>query len=333
MRRYDLIRWGVIGAGDVLERKSGEPLATTPGSELIAVMRRDADKAEAFAQRHAVPRWYATVEDLLTDPDINAVYVASPHGLHAEHAIAAARAGKIVLCEKPMGINSGEAQQVVDVCRKANVPLAVAYYRRYWPDVQRMRQLLADNAIGPITHIRVQLSDYFAGDAGRPWIVDPALAGGGALSNAGSHWIDLVRYLIGEVEEVYAHTSSAASGFAVEDTAAVLMRTENDVPILFSASWTGTSVNDFDIVGKEGRLLASPLSEGRITLTRRGQEAETFNEGRTGPAHKEFIAAVVRALQDGQPMPVTGEDGVAAWRIIDAAYQSASTRQPIQVTP
>src|SRR5436189_4960964 len=109
MKTYDSIRWGVIGAGDVVDYKSGEPLYTTPGSKLVAVMRRNAEKAADFARRHHIPRWYTSVDELLADPEINAVYVASPHGFHAEHSIAAAKAGKIVLCEKPMGTSSAEA--------------------------------------------------------------------------------------------------------------------------------------------------------------------------------------------------------------------------------
>ncbi len=331
MRTYDEIRWGVIGAGDVLERKSGEPLATTPGSKVVAVMRRDADKAAGYARRHGVPRWYSDADALIADPDVNAIYVATPHNLLAEYSIKAARAGKIVLAEKPLGVNTHEAQAAVDAARAADVPLAVAYYRRYWPDIQTLRQLLADGAIGRITYVRIQLSDYFGGDPSRPWITSLAQSGGGALSNAGSHWIDLLRYVVGEIADVYGYTLSAANGFEVEDTAALVMRTVDGVPVTFGASWTGTSVNDFDIVGTEGRLLASPLSSGRMTVFRRDRAPEVIDRPRTGPAHQEFIAELISALREGRPMPVSGEDAVAAWKIMDAGYESARTGQPVRL--
>ena len=324
------VRWGIIGCGDVAERKSGVPLYQTPGSELVAVMRRDAAKAEDFARRHNVRRWYTDIESLLADPEVNAIYVATPHHLHKEHSIMAAKAGKAVLCEKPMGVSLAEAQAIVDVCREQNVPLAVAYYRRYWPDVQKIRALLQDGAVGRINHVRVQLCDYFAGDANRPWIVSQKEAGGGALSNAGSHWIDLIRYLIGEVVEVKAYCSYA-SGFEVEDTAALLLKTASGALITFSASWVGTSINDFDVVGTEGRLLASPLTSGKITLQRRGNEPETFDCPHSGPAHQEFIANLIPRLQAHPPESIPGTEAVEAWRIMEAAYQSAVSGDCVRI--
>src|SRR5512140_1642825 len=123
MPSSNTIRWGIIGAGDVAEHKSGPPLYRTPGSELVAVMRRDADKAANFARRHGAKRWYTDARELVADPDVNAVYVASPHAMHLEHVRLAARAGKPVLCEKPMGRSAAEAQAIVDTCQRHKVQL------------------------------------------------------------------------------------------------------------------------------------------------------------------------------------------------------------------
>ena len=161
------IRWGIIGCGDVAEYKSGPPLYRTPGSELIAVARRDGAKAADFARRHGARRSYTDAAALVTDPEINAVYVASPHALHLEHATLAARAGKIVLCEKPMGTSAAQAQAIVDVCKEHHVPLTVAYYRRFWPITRAIRRLLGEGAIGRILQARVQLADYFSVDPAR----------------------------------------------------------------------------------------------------------------------------------------------------------------------
>ena len=143
-----IIRWGIIGAGNVAEFKSGPALIQAPGSALVAVMRRDLNKARDFALRHGVPRWYNNVDALLADPEVDAVYVASPHHLHLTHVTSVAQAGKAILCEKPVGVSTAEAQAAADVCHVASVPLTIAYYRRYWPVVQAMRRLLADGAIG-----------------------------------------------------------------------------------------------------------------------------------------------------------------------------------------
>ena len=176
-----VIRWGIIGAGNVAEFKSGPALMQAPGSTVVAVMRRDAEKARDFALRHGVPRWYTDVDALLADPEVDAVYVASPHHLHLAHVTRAAQAGKAILCEKPVGVSTAEAQAAVDVCRAASVPLSVAYYRRYWPVVQEMRRLLAEGAIGEVVQARVQLADYFQPDPERAWLTEPEQAGGGAL--------------------------------------------------------------------------------------------------------------------------------------------------------
>jgi predicted dehydrogenase len=322
----DTIRWGIIGCGNVAEFKSGPPLYQTPGSELVAVMRRDAAKAAEFAQRHGARRWYTTAEALITDADVNAIYIASPHHLHASHVKFAAEAGKIVLCEKPMGISTAEAQACVEVCRTHAVPLSVAYYRRDWPIVRQMRELLNDGTIGHVVAARVQLADYFAGDPDRPWLTSRASSGGGALANAGSHWIDLIRYLLGDIVNVSAQCSSHAGGFETEDT--IVVQLETVAHALVSLSITLQSpinINEFDISGTRGRLRATSLSDGQLILDRVGQESQTFVLPRSRFAHAEFIAELVDRLRPNQPVPVPGEEAVAVWHIMEAAYRSCET--------
>jgi predicted dehydrogenase len=222
-----------------------------------------------------------------------------------------------------MGISSTDAQGIVQACKTYGVPLSVAYYRRYWPITRKLKELLDDGAIGPVVQAQVQLSDTFNGDSNRPWLTSLKQAGGGALANAGSHWVDLVRYLLGEIEDVMAYCSFTAGGFEVEDTAGVLMRTTDDALVSLISSWQGgISVNDLDITGTQGRILASPLSGGRLLLYRRGKDPETFELTRSGPAHSEFIEELVSNLRAGQSPPVPGEEAVAVWRIMEAAYRS-----------
>lgn len=259
----------IIGCGDVAEHKSGPPLYQTPRSELIVVMRRDKAKAPDFARRHGANRSYADPDSLLAAPEVNAVYVASPHHLHPAHAIQASQAGKIVLCEKPMGTSSADARSIVDACKTNEVSLTLAYYCRFWPITQKMKQLLAEDAIRRVVQARVQLSAPFSGDPERPWLTPLEEAGGGALANAGSHWVDLLRYLLGEFEEVTAFCSSAAGGFEVEDTVLILLSTADGALASLATTWQGgVGVDDFDVTGTRGRFLASPLSAGRLYLHR-----------------------------------------------------------------
>ena len=322
----DTIRWGIIGCGNVAEYKSGPPLYQTPGSELIAVMRRDATKAADFAQRHGARRWYTDAAALIADADVNAIYIASPHALHATQVKLAAEAGKIVLCEKPVGISTADAQACVDVCRTHAVSLSVPYYRRYWPIVRKMRELLNDGVIGRVVAARVQLADYFAGDPDRPWLTSRASSGGGALANAGSHWVDLIRYLLGDIVSVSAHCSSHASGFETEDTIVVQLETVEHALVSLSITLQSPiNTNEFDISGTKGRLRAVSLSDGQLILDRVGKEPQIFALPRSRFAHAEFIAELVDRLRADQPVPVPGEEAVAVWRIMEAAYRSCAT--------
>lgn len=322
----DVIRWGIIGCGNVAEFKSGPPLYQTPGSELVAVMRRDAAKAADFARRHGARRWYTAVEALLADEAVNAVYIASPHNQHLAHVESAAQAGKIVLCEKPLGVSTAEAQACVEVCRANNVPLAVAYYRREWPIVRKMRDLLNAGAIGQVVSARINLADYFAGDPERPWLTSKAQSGGGALANAGSHWIDLVRYLLGDVISVSAQCSSQAGGFETEDTIVVQMETIEHALVSVSITLQSPiNANDFEISGTEGRLRATSLADGQLIIDRVGEKTQTLSLPRSRYAHAEFIAAVIDQLRFDRSVNIPGEEAVAVWRIMAAAYRSCET--------
>jgi|WetSurMetagenome_2_1015567.scaffolds.fasta_scaffold46795_2 1,5-anhydro-D-fructose reductase (1,5-anhydro-D-mannitol-forming) len=327
-----IIRWGIIGAGNVAEFKSGPALMQAPGSTVVAVMRRDTEKARDFALRCGVPRWYGDVDALLADPEVDAIYVASPHHLHLAHVTRAAQAGKAILCEKPVGVSTAEAQTVVDVCRAASVSLSVAYYRRYWPVVQEMRRRLADGAIGEVVQARVQLADQYVPDPQRSWLTEPEQAGGGALANAGSHWIDLIRYLLGDVVEVTATCSGHFGGFKTEDTIGVQMRLASQALVSLNVTLCSpAAVNEFDIAGTGGRLFAGPLSDGRLILQRGNREPELLHLPRSTAAHMELVTEVVRTLATSTPSPVPGEDAVAVWQIIAAAYLSCGERRHVPV--
>jgi predicted dehydrogenase len=326
------LRWGIIGCGDVTERKSGPALYTVPGSRLVAVMRRDAARAADYARRHGAARWYSDVAGLLADPDVDAVYIASPHDRHLEHVRAAVAAGKqTILCEKPAGVSAAEALACVDACRAAGASLTVAYYRRFWPVVAELRRLLADHAIGEVIAGRVLLLDAFAGDPARPWLTSKAASGGGALANAGSHWVDLLRYLLGEVVEVSAAMRIAPES-DVEDTADVRLVTADGVVATLFSSWrSALPANELELIGTAGRIDVAPLSEGRLALHRSGREPEERRLPHDGAAHTGLVAALANARRAGVPSPLPGEEAVAAWRIMEAAYRSADEGRTIRL--
>jgi predicted dehydrogenase len=180
----DKVQWGIIGCGDVTEVKSGPALYKIKGSSLVAVMRRDGKKAEDYAWRHNVPRWYDDADKLINDPDVNAVYIATPPGSHAEYTIRVAAAGKPVYVEKPMARSFAECRQMLAACERAGVPLWVAYYRRGLPNHLKVKELIDSGAIGEIRLVNIRL--YYSPDwhpvadsKNLPWRVDPQIAGGG----------------------------------------------------------------------------------------------------------------------------------------------------------
>jgi predicted dehydrogenase len=327
------IHWGVIGAGDVFEHKSGPALYRTPNSQLIAVMRTSVERAQETARRHGAKRWYTDAASLVNDSDVDAVYIASPHYLHPEHVALAAQAGKNILCEKPLGVSSAQAQQCVDVCKASGVTLTVAYYRRFWQVTQAMLNFLRENAIGQVVAARAQVTDLFEGTDDRRWLLSRSQSGGDALANVGAHWVDLIRYLLGEVSDVTAYCSSEFSGFETDDTTIAELRMESRVLVsLLVTRRTPVVTNELDIFGTEGRLFASPLSEGRLTLYRRGHDPEPFHMPHQGVMHSELVASLVSRLLAGEPSPLPGEEAVAAWRVMEATYRASEehVRESVQ---
>src|SRR4051812_31429339 len=187
-----MIHWGIIGCGDVTEIKSGPAFNKVNNSFLVAVMRRDAAKAKDYAARHRVPKWYTSAEELIADPDVNAIYVATPPDTHEQYAIAAMRAGKPVYVEKPMALNVAASRRMAECAKEKNIKLVVAHYRREQPMFKKIKQLLDEKSIGDIKFIDLKLLKpaLSSADLQMPktkWRLDPAIAGGGLFHDLAPH--------------------------------------------------------------------------------------------------------------------------------------------------
>ena len=311
------IRWGILGCGDVAEKKSGPALYQAPHSALHAVMRRDKAKAEDFARRHGANRAYDTVDNLLADPDVDAVYIATPPHLHCDQTLAAARAGKRVLVEKPMALDLGECETMIAACKEAGVSLHVAYYRRFYPKFVHAKKLLDDGAIGHVLGAHLFMAQMSPGGG---WRVDPKLSGGGHFLDVGSHRLDMTLFLLGG-------ELSGAAGWAQNKLG--IHSAENDVTLSFQTTagavvsagfhfHTRPGRDVLEIIGSEGTLRFDPFDGDTFTVrTASGETPHSFPN--PTPAHGPFIAALVD-VYNGSPLPhVTGEEGAKTTRLMDAA--------------
>lgn len=226
------ICWGIIGAGSVCQLKSAPAMNKIPGSRIAAVMRRTGDKARDFAALHGVPRWYDNADTLLSDPEVNAVYIATPPGSHRELTLSAAAAGKPVYVEKPMARTWQECRDMITACEAAGVPLFVAYYRRMLPNYRKIRELVDAGAIGTVRTVHIKMSRPARPDFDRDpanWRVRPELAGGGYFYDLASHQLDFLDYLLGPVTEASGFASNQAGLYPAEDIVTGTFRFANGV--------------------------------------------------------------------------------------------------------
>ena len=317
------IRWGIIGCGDVTEVKSGPAFAKAEGSSLVAVMRRTAHLAEDYARRHGVPRWYADAEALVGDPDVGAVYVATPPDTHREYVLLAARHGKPVYVEKPMAMNHGECLDMIDACRAAGVPLFTAYYRRALPRFQCVKALVDDGAIGDVRAVTVSLYRRHVGVTGAlPWRVDPAVAGGGHFVDLASHTLDLLDHLLGPIASAVGGAANQGGFYRAEDIVSAALAFESGVR--GTGLWCFTADRNEDrveIVGSAGRISFSTFDEAPVVLSKESG-VETFTVPHPPHVQQPLIQTIVDALRGRGTCPSTGESGARASRVMDALLQS-----------
>ena len=320
----DQINWGIIGCGDVTELKSGQAFNKVPHSSLVAVMRRDAEKAADYAKRHNVPTWYDDADALINDPNVNAVYIATPPGSHADYAIRAMRAGKPVYVEKPMARNAAECDAMNQVSRETGVPLFVAFYRRALPYFLKVKELIDERVIGDIRYVSVQLNWQPAarelGEGPEPnWRVSPDISGGGLLHDLASHQFDFLEYAIGPIKTASGISRNQAGLYEADDIVVATFEFESGV--LGTGSWCFT-------VNKEQRLEQTQLigSKGKITFSYFENflikvETETGTNEITVPfpmhVQQPLIESIVNELRGEGKCPSTGETGARSSMILD----------------
>ncbi len=317
------INWGIIGCGDVTEVKSGPALQYAQDSRLVAVMRRDPEKVEDYARRHGVPRWYTDADALIADPEVDAVYVATPPGSHLEYALRACAAGKPVYVEKPMARSYAECARMIDAFKAAGLKLFVAYYRRALDRFLKVKEIIDGGKIGRVTGITYR---YIAPEhrgidpQALPWRLTAPESGGGLFVDLGCHLLDLLDFLVGPLEKISGLAANRASAYQVEDTVAMHFTTREGAPGVANWNFAGHAAHPpedrLEISGTDGRVTVSVFGVEPVLLsTRRGEESLAF----TNPyrIQQPLIQTIVNELLGKGASPSTGESGARTSLVMD----------------
>jgi len=319
-----MVRWGIIGCGDVTEVKSGPALQKASGSTLVAVMRRDFEKATEYARRHGVPHVHADADALIDDPEVDAVYIATPPVMHCDLALAVAASRKPCLVEKPMAVSHAECERMIGAFRQAGVPLWVAYYRRALSRFLLVRDLLNGGAIGQVTSVHVEVYQQLAdGDAARGWRFDPAVAGAGLFFDLASHCFDLLDFLIAPVVEVAGVALNTGRSYEAEDVTTSSFQLGDRV--------AGTGIWNFNahinrdrltIAGTHGELLTPIFADEDVTV--KTLPGDAVHSVRNPPhVHQPLVQTIVDELRGIGRCPSDAESGARTSWVLErcvAAY-------------
>jgi predicted dehydrogenase len=313
-----VLNWLVIGVGDITSKRVIPAILEETRSRLYGILTRHPEKAKPYGAKV-----FTELDEALKDERINAVYVASPVFLHAPQTLAALRAGRHVLCEKPMAMNYSEAQSMVEAACAAGKTLSIAYYRRTYPKVLRAIELIKQGIIGQPLLAYITCHSWFTAEDGRrAWLLDPDKSGGGPLFDIGSHRIDLLNYFFGEPAEVRGLLSNAVHPGRVEDSATVLIDYKSKVRGIVDVRWNSHVPRDeFRIVGTEGELDLTPLN-GPLIVYPGGREELPPHANLHFSCVKNFVDAVL----DGAPLLSSGETALwTDWVTQKAAGSAVST--------
>lgn len=320
------IRWGMIGCGSVAEVKSGPGFYKANHSALVAVTSSTVDKARSFAARHGVAKVYSSSEELVADPTIDSIYIATPPSSHKPLSLLAARAGKHVYVEKPMALRFEECREIVTACEQHHVRLFVAFYRRAMPRFLKVKEWIDSGAIGKVLHVRaVQHQLPAPEDLSRvtlPWRLLPEVAGGGKFLDMGIHELDLFDFLFGAIEEVHGIASNQAGLYDVEDTVTAVWRHASGVQGVGSWCYVcGQGEDAINIVGSSGSISFEFFSDKPLKLMNaQGEQLLQISN----PAHVQqpFIQSMVDDLNGLAPCHGSVESAVRSTWVADQVLQN-----------
>ncbi len=321
-KNNDAIKWGIIGCGNVTEFKSGPSFNKVANSSLVAVMRRDAEKAKDYAIRHHVPKWYADAKSLIEDPEVNAIYIATPPNVHEAYAIAAMQAGKPVYVEKPMALDLAACIRMKEFSEKSGVKLSIAHYRRALPMFLKVKSLIDEKAIGDIKLVNLRMmqpdQSVMIAKTSENWRVDPSIAGGGIFYDLAPHQLDLVHYFFGKEKSSCGIATNQAGLYKAEDIVTGSMLLENN--IIFNGLWCFTVPENleedlFEIIGSQGRI-CFPVFGNTIEVEINGNK-EQISFAKEPHIQGHMIAKIVQYFLGTGPNPCSAADAIQSMELME----------------
>ena len=323
----DKITWGIIGCGNVTEVKSGPAFNLVPDSSLLAVMRRDETKAADYAERHHVPKWYSNATALIQDPEINAIYIATPPAYHETYALEALAAGKHVYIEKPVTLNAASAVRIAEAAKHASGKLSIAHYRREQPMFLKIKELLDENLIGKVRFVQLQLfqtnSNAMIAPSESNWRMDPALSGGGLFHDLAPHQLDLMIYFFGPVKRAQGLSLSQANDTSVDDLVSGQLLFDSGT--LFTGTWCftvpeGEEKDVCEIIGELGKI-SFEVFGSVVTLTVNGED-DYFAFEPLVHVQQPMIASVTQYFLGKGENPCSIEEAIRSMEVMDTFTNS-----------
>ncbi|HSJ84983.1 MAG TPA: Gfo/Idh/MocA family oxidoreductase [Acidimicrobiia bacterium] len=328
-----VLGWGVIGIGNIVRSTMAPAMVAEPGCDLVAAVSRDQGRADAFAREFEARFAYTDYGEMLANSEVEAVFIATPNVFHAGQVIAAASAGKHVLCDKPLANNVADAEAALKACTEAGVALGVNFHNRQLPWVKDVSRLIADGIIGRVEMVQMQVASgprHYDN-----WRADPEMAGLGSVHNVGVHGLDFLRVLLGsDPIEVLAMFDVAPGSGAVEMLALIQLRFGNGAMVQYNANERlRNPLNDIVIYGTEGRIVGRSFTRSRsdgelAVLTESG---ETFTRYPAPEAHRLSLAAFTSAVLHGEEPNASGLDGLRSAQICEAIDRSAREGRLVEV--
>jgi predicted dehydrogenase len=318
------VNWAIVGMGDIVQKRVGPAIVSHPDCVLHACVTRDPAKSRAILDQLKPKQVCTDFDQMLRDPTIDAVYLANPTFLHAPHTIAALRAGKHVLVEKPMAMNAAEAQTMIDTANQSGRKLAVAYYRRFWDRFSAVHELLKANRLGKIVSVRVTMQSWYAppAESSGAWRVSRNLSGGGVLADVGSHKLDLLDWWLGIDKVICSRVATLTHSYDAEDSASFVLQSAVGALINGSFHWnTRGWTDEIQIVGTDAMMSLAPCDGDEILISS-GRDQDRIPTSKPTNAHYPLIDDFARSIIDGRAPRFTAADSIAATKALDAIYSS-----------